>query len=125
MFVLVMSTQNVRLHMRYIALTGFPLYVSLLASCAKGPDAACQPTATITVTEAGGCSVDSLVVECGSVGPLLRSKGLRSNCDPHISGSRSTSPAYYQAVGAVLVSLQDAGFKGGVGVRRVLPVPDQ
>lgn len=111
--------------MRYVALAEFSLYVSLLASCAKGPDAACQPTATITVTGAGGCSLDNVVVECGSVGPLLKSKGLHSNCEPHISGSRSTSPAYYQAVGAVLVSLQDAGFKAGVGVRRVLPVPSQ
>jgi hypothetical protein len=111
--------------MRYVALARFLLYVPLLSSCANGPDSACQPIATITVTEAGGCSLDNVAVECGSVGPLLRSKGLHSNCDPHISGSRSTSSAYYQAVGAVLVSLKDAGYKGGVGVRRVLPVPSQ
>lgn len=107
--------------MRNIGLAGFPLYVLMAASCANRPDAACQPPATITVTDAGGCSLDDVVVDCGSVGALLISKGVKSDCDVHISGSRLTSPAVYQAFGAVLVSLQGAGFKRGIGVRRVLP----
>jgi len=111
--------------MRYKTLVVFSLYVSVLASCGKDRDAACRPTVAISVTDAGSCSLDNVVVDCGFLGPLLRTKGLKSNCELHISGSRSTSPAYYQAVGAVLESLESAGFKGGVGIRRVSPVERQ
>jgi hypothetical protein len=111
--------------MPYKTLVVFSLCVSVLASCRKDPDAVCRPAVMISVTETGGCRVDDVVVECGSVGPTLITKGVKSNCELHIAGLRSTSPAYYQAVGAVLVSLQSAGLKGGVGIRRVLPVERQ
>lgn len=55
----------------------------------------------------GGCVVGKVVVVCESVGSLLRSMGLRTDCEVRVAGSQLT---HYQPVGALLQSLQDAGF---------------
>jgi biopolymer transport protein ExbD len=67
----------------------------------------CSGPLLVTVTADGGCVINKVVAACESVGSLLRSMGLRADCEVRVAGSRLT---HYQPVGALLQSLQDAGF---------------
>jgi biopolymer transport protein ExbD len=67
----------------------------------------CSGPLLVTVTADGGCVVGKVVAVCESVGPLLRSMGLRTDCEVRVAGGPLT---HYQPVGALLQSLQDAGF---------------
>ena len=81
--------------------------ISLSAASAQAIDVGCSKPQMLEVDEHGGCHLDAAVVDCSSVGSLLRSMRMRADCELRISGSPY---APYKQLGALIQSLQDAGF---------------
>jgi biopolymer transport protein ExbD len=78
-----------------------------VASVANDTDTDCSKPFLITVAADGGCNFSKVVVACESAGSLLLSMGLRADCEVRVAGDPYTP---YQHIGALLRSLQDAGF---------------
>lgn len=90
----------------------------LAAVLALGPSSAAAQTKTPVVIRISSdtCRVVGLSVPCGEIGSKLREMGIPSDTDIHLEPD---SQAPYEAISALLESLQRAGFKFKLGTVNV------
>jgi hypothetical protein len=70
--------------LRAIALTVLSLWA--VVTVGNDTDTDCSKPFLVTVAADGGCNVSKVVVACESVGSLLRSMGLRVDCEVRVAG---------------------------------------